>query len=228
FLDKEHLGLSDGEGWKVRRWATERLEGNSTGAAATGSESDDEKGDSEKRPRSVSPLMHYKPTAPETHASREQQPPKHASPTKNTSTPAIPQNPPQAPTSAPVSNPTMPPMFHFRSPHPSQDTDMTSSDISPASDPPQPDIISVPPIPTPPPTVRLEVLPRGPRTPHRHTNSHPSRHNTRSSTANTSKRSLGLGAGSKRRIDPSDYFPDLDGRDGFGGGGGGAKRGRWE
>lgn len=31
FLDKENLGLCDGEGWSVRQWATERLDGNNTG-----------------------------------------------------------------------------------------------------------------------------------------------------------------------------------------------------
>jgi hypothetical protein len=27
FLDKENIGLDDGEGWRIRRWATERLDG---------------------------------------------------------------------------------------------------------------------------------------------------------------------------------------------------------
>lgn len=27
FLDKQNIGLSDGEGWRIRRWATERLDG---------------------------------------------------------------------------------------------------------------------------------------------------------------------------------------------------------
>ena len=26
FLDRENMGLMDGEGWRVRRWATERLD----------------------------------------------------------------------------------------------------------------------------------------------------------------------------------------------------------
>ncbi|GAM82680.1 hypothetical protein ANO11243_006620 [Dothideomycetidae sp. 11243] len=30
FLDRENLGLGDGEGWRVRQWATERLDGNNT------------------------------------------------------------------------------------------------------------------------------------------------------------------------------------------------------
>jgi hypothetical protein len=37
FLDHENLGLGDGEGWKVRRWATERLS-----QSAYGSESEDD------------------------------------------------------------------------------------------------------------------------------------------------------------------------------------------
>ncbi|RKU49389.1 hypothetical protein DL546_004829 [Coniochaeta pulveracea] len=30
FLDKESIGLSDGDGWTIRKWATERLEGRDT------------------------------------------------------------------------------------------------------------------------------------------------------------------------------------------------------
>ena len=40
FLDKENIGLSDGEGWRIRRWATERLEGRD--AISQAMESDDE------------------------------------------------------------------------------------------------------------------------------------------------------------------------------------------
>ena len=43
FLDKENIGLSDGEGWRIRRWATERLEGEGRDAVSQGAmESDDE------------------------------------------------------------------------------------------------------------------------------------------------------------------------------------------
>jgi hypothetical protein len=44
FLDHENLGLGDGEGWKVRRWATERLS-----QSAYGSESEGESGHEEKK-----------------------------------------------------------------------------------------------------------------------------------------------------------------------------------
>ncbi|KAH8902380.1 hypothetical protein BR93DRAFT_920517 [Coniochaeta sp. PMI_546] len=40
FLDKENIGVSDGEGWRIRRWATERLEGRD--AVSQAMESDDE------------------------------------------------------------------------------------------------------------------------------------------------------------------------------------------
>ncbi|KAM4066100.1 hypothetical protein HRG_000252 [Hirsutella rhossiliensis] len=41
FLDRENLGLRDGEGWKVRAWATERLDGREAALQAT-TESEDE------------------------------------------------------------------------------------------------------------------------------------------------------------------------------------------
>lgn len=221
FLDKEKLGLGDGEGWKVRRWATERLDGSATGAGAAGSESDDDgRGETEKRARSSSPVVQGK-TSLETL-----QPPLHPkSPThiRVASAPPI----PQPPTSISTATPT-PEVFSFRSAHPfPQDIDMASTDTS-TTTPSQPEIQNIAPIPTPTSAtaVRLEVLPRGSRTTHRNI-THPSRHNTRTATG-MGRRSLGSGAGSKRRFDFNDYF-DLgnmgDGRDSAGGGGG-AKRGR--
>ncbi|EQL00509.1 hypothetical protein OCS_03779 [Ophiocordyceps sinensis CO18] len=41
FLDRDNLGLRDGEGWKVRAWATERLDGRDA-ALQTTTESEDE------------------------------------------------------------------------------------------------------------------------------------------------------------------------------------------
>ncbi|PKS07499.1 hypothetical protein jhhlp_006693 [Lomentospora prolificans] len=41
FLDKENIGLGDGEGWRIRRWATERLAG-ATEAMVQDRESEDE------------------------------------------------------------------------------------------------------------------------------------------------------------------------------------------
>jgi len=55
FLDKENLGLMDGEGWRVRRWATGRL-----------SEDEEEAGsrDDVVETRSSSPEVHRKPAVP--------------------------------------------------------------------------------------------------------------------------------------------------------------------
>lgn len=53
FLDKENIGLGDGEGWRIRRWATERLAG-STEAMAQDRESEDE---AEKNERCASPEL---------------------------------------------------------------------------------------------------------------------------------------------------------------------------
>lgn len=53
FLDKEHLGLGDGEGWKIRAWANERLDTTETSPQVI--ESDD---DAEKPERMSSPEIH--------------------------------------------------------------------------------------------------------------------------------------------------------------------------
>ncbi|KAI4121433.1 MAG: hypothetical protein LQ338_006371 [Usnochroma carphineum] len=221
FLDKENLGLGDGEGWKVRRWATERLDGSAAGAAA-GSESDDDgRGETEKRARSTSPVIHRKASQETLQPPQLPRSPSHM---RVASAPPI----PQPPTSVPAPTPPPPEIFSFRSAHPyPQDIDMASTDSSGTATS-QTELHSITPIPTPtstPAAVRVEVLPRGSRTPHRNI-THPSRHNTRAATA-MNRRSLGSGAGSKRRFDFNDYF-DLgnlgDSRDSPGGGGG--KRGR--
>jgi hypothetical protein len=56
FLDKESVGIRDGEGWRIRQWATERLDG--AQPKQTGSDSDDEDLD-DKRARSSSPIMEH-------------------------------------------------------------------------------------------------------------------------------------------------------------------------
>lgn len=42
FLDRENIGLGDGEGWRIRSWATERLAAGSTDAMVQDRESEDE------------------------------------------------------------------------------------------------------------------------------------------------------------------------------------------
>ncbi|KAH6633697.1 hypothetical protein C7974DRAFT_309044 [Boeremia exigua] len=53
FLDKENLGVGDGEGWRIRQWATERFDG----SRHTNSDEDDEVDMDDKRARSSSPIM---------------------------------------------------------------------------------------------------------------------------------------------------------------------------
>lgn len=55
FLDKERLGLSDGEGWKIRAWANERLDNGDLPPQLDAMESDD---DSEKQDAISSPEIH--------------------------------------------------------------------------------------------------------------------------------------------------------------------------
>jgi len=206
FLDKENLGLDDGEGWKVRQWATERLDGSPL--AHTGSDSDDDRGETAKRARSTSP-----PRTATQEVEQARQASRSTSPVRTTSAPMPPPAAPQQQNNLFHA----PEVFSFRSAHPyPQDIDMQNSDASntaPQSDPPQGQMAP------PNPAIRFEVVPRGSRTPHR-----ASRHTNRSTG---STRSLGQGAGSKRNFRAGDYF-DLgnlgDGKDSPGGGG---KRGRF-
>ena len=209
FLDKENLGLGDGEGWRVRQWATERLDGSLP--AHTGSDTEDERGEIEKRARSSSPVVQRKESREilqESHHSRSSSPAKVA--------PTL--EPTLEPLPIQVNATTKPEVFSFRSaiPYP-QDIDMQTADTASSattisdSQPQTPATMSTP-------AVRVEVVPRGSRTPHRNVN-HTSRHNTRLAT---STRSLGSGVGSKRRIPYGEFF-DIsslgDGKDGSGGGG---------
>ena len=207
FLDKQNLGLGDGEGWKIRQWATERLDGSPP--PHLGSDSDDDRGETAKRARSSSPVA-QRTSVQEVELARQPSP--STSPVRAASVPVAPP-----PTSQPQINPIhTPEVFSFRSSHPyPHDVDMQVADTTNNTSP-QPESM-------PSPAVRVEVLPRATRTPHRGSN-HQNRHSIRSTA---SARSLGSGAGSKRRIPFGDYF-DLgslgdvkDGRDG------GGKRGRF-
>ncbi|KAF9741787.1 hypothetical protein PMIN06_006225 [Paraphaeosphaeria minitans] len=101
FLDKENIGVGDGEGWRIRQWATERLDG----ALPVSSTSDtDEDISEEQRARSSSPVIEH---VPEQNHSVDAEP-----------TPRCDSAPPAATESA---NPDsdmapLPPMFHFAAP----------------------------------------------------------------------------------------------------------------
>lgn len=213
FLDKESLGLGDGEGWKVRRWATERLEGSP--AATGGSDSDDERGETTKRTRSLSPPLEQKPSPepPEAQTSSLPASPVRIESTLSTVTLSDPE------TSVLAAGPEI---FTFRSSRQyPQDVEMQADSVNVNLSESESQfhgngtsIVSA---------IRREGISRSSRTYHRGTN-HSHRPNTRSTT---SARSLGSGAGSKRRIAFNEYF-DLgslgEGRDCPGGGN---KRGRF-
>lgn len=123
YLDKQKLGVGDGEGWKIRQWATERLEGALPGH---GSSDSDEDAIEEKRARSSSPAMERHSSPPEeSHSS----PPPHAETVRSDSAPAA------APSEDHVPDVEMQPpqgMFHFSSPHayPSRDGSDSTHDQS--------------------------------------------------------------------------------------------------
>lgn len=58
-LDRENLGVGDGEGWRIRQWATERLDGSQPRQSS--SDSDDDYID-DRRARSSSPVMQSHPS----------------------------------------------------------------------------------------------------------------------------------------------------------------------
>ncbi|MCJ1290864.1 hypothetical protein MMC34_002406 [Xylographa carneopallida] len=187
FLDKENLGLGDGEGWRVRQWATERLDG--TPPAHTGSDSDEDRVEVEKRNGSSSPVLQQK-NIPE--SAQRRSPSRSSSPARPEDTSAAP--PPLLSIPPPTIFQAPTDVFTFRSVHQlPQDTDMQSGDTT------QNLTIQTD---TGTPAVRVEFTPRSARTALRHS-SLSSRHNTRSST---SVRTLGPGAGSKRRVTFGDFF----------------------
>lgn len=205
FLDREDLGLGDGEGWKVRRWATERLDG--ALPAPTTSDSDDE-GDDDKRPRSSSPLLQPRPSQVIPHTT---QPAKADLPMRTESAPPMTRESPKR-TILIQETETIPArhdMFNFQSPHASP----ASGDVAMGSAEHAPDTL-----PNPMPSVRGDAHPRQSRNISRHSSQN-ARANTRTST---SLGSLGAGAGSKRRIAFGDFF-DVSGlsndRERHGGGG---------
>jgi len=224
FLDKENLGLGDGEGWQVRQWATERLDKANVNTA--GSDSDDERGEIEKRARSSSPVL---PRKPSSDTLRGPSPPRATSPTRTGSAPPLSSissdDTPEHPTSIieQSGSPAASVPFTFTAapmlPQ-TQDIDMQSSDnvssgtISTSSTH-APSSSSLP-----APSVRLEVRNLGSRGSLRHGGS--SRHGNR-----PIGRDLGVGAGAKRKLQFQDFF-DISGLgNGKDGTNGGSKRSRF-
>ena len=218
FLDKENLGLGDGEGWKVRQWATERSDGIGTFAS-----DEEDRSDGDKRNRSASPMVSRKD---QPNADSARQSPGRTSPQREEQNPVPPQQRQQeqrqqqqqsASTSAPANDAgsiSRPAIFTFAAgpqfpESQEQDVEMQASDnrSSPREHSP----------------VNISVLPsRNPRHAHRHNNNNHARSNQRA----PSSRESSVGLGSKRKLNFPDFF-DLsglgNGRDMFGGG----KRGRF-
>lgn len=198
FLDRKNLGLGDGEGWQVRQWATERLDG----VPATSESDDDDKParssspvanrkeqhdndlprqNSESTPARVEPTPEKQPLASREHIEMSQS--------------VAPDAFPKTPIFTFTAGPTFPPI--------PQDMDMQTSDSLPMNSTSQDDTAGV----------GISVVPRNPRSSGRLSSS------SRRTSAN------GTTLGSKRKIQLPDFFDlsGLNGREFFGGG----KRGRF-
>jgi len=225
FLDRENLGLGDGEGWKVRQWATERLDGTTNTAAG---ESDDERGDLDKRARSSSPIIVRKEHQQEPNPQR--QPPRTtSSPRGETGTEhQQPQGQPQQQNGSSALLPSQnqsssepglfprPTVFTFTAapqfPPPLQDVEMQPADVPvaistlPSSGGPSISATST----LNPTSVSVSVVPRSSRAPRQNTSRHSPRSSTRDPTSVL---------GSKRKLQFPDFFDlsGLSGRELFGG-----------
>ena len=232
FLDGENMGLMDGEGWRVRQWATERLDGDGTtvkpGNTGTNTMTDDEddngvaKDDNkEEGTRSSSPDAQKKSTqlpSSYTESADDENP----LPRRVVSEPPQPQPQPQQQTInlAPPQG-----IFTFQSTRawPSNHDREGNMDLDAATTPP-PQNLNGSSAPSSTETVR--ILSRSARS-NRHTN-----HNRRTDNrASTISLNLGPAAGGKRKIPYPDFFDisefndGMDRKDGNGTGRGG-KRGR--
>ncbi|KAJ5779618.1 hypothetical protein N7457_007338 [Penicillium paradoxum] len=199
FLDRENLGLGDGEGWRVREWATEKCDG-------TGAQSSDEDAELDKRDRSATPATARK-ERPTLETTARQAPTSAPAPLPTPKPESV--TPPAQPLEAPsFATPTV---FTFSAgptyPQCQElDMDVQSSDNSSAT---MQDGAPV----------SVSVMPRNARPHHRHTN-HP-RQNAR-----PSPRESPASLGSKRKFTFPDFF-DLSGLNNGRDMGGGGKRGRF-
>jgi hypothetical protein len=211
FLDKENIGLSDGEGWQIRRWATERLDGRD--AASQHIESDDEADKAEAGPSSV--LERTQAPVTQTNSVRQTDPEPEAEPVTVSVTTA-------EPTPRPLSNQLTPPTgtFAFRSslPYP-QDVDMEVSEPAASDISGQTLDATIVPHGSHNPSASITIT-RPSRTASRHARQD-SRHNNRATNAPS------RAVGQKKKMNFSEFF-DIGnlghGKDCFSGGG---KRARY-
>jgi hypothetical protein len=211
FLDKEDIGLSDGEGWRIRRWATERLDGRDS--ISQNMESDDE---TEKPDQGSSPVLHRTQSGT-LLSTRATSPPRAES-----APPIIPAaiTEPVAPAPTTLEPPAVQPpttIFSFRSSQQyPQDAEMALPDADLPDSRGHVGDASLVSHTMHAPSASITIT-RPSRL--------ASRHNNQSSNRHSAK--LGRGAGQKRKINYQDFFDISNlghGKDGFGGGG---KRGKF-
>jgi hypothetical protein len=197
FLDRENLGLGDGEGWKVRQWATERAEG----TPATFDSDDDDKQTRSSPPAVLRKEQRDKPQQDSSSSPQAESPTEPHASTNHEQSTALP--------TGDSSTLTRPSIFTFSAgpqfPSMSLDMDTQTPDHTPVSSASSVDT----------PGVGISVLPRNPWSANRHNNS----------TRRSSARDSGTSFGNKRKHHVPDFFDvsGLNGRDLFGGG----KRGRF-
>lgn len=197
FLDHENLGLQDGEGWRVRQWATERYDGSAHQQQA---DSDDERIEAESRQRSASLSRAESPE----QARTQSEPPKLESAIRN-----APSDDTQSSAARNLAFPT--PLFRFTGQSSLPSEDMQTDDASSTVDENQNSSTSGG------GPLRLEVLNnRTIRTPHRH--------NNQRNGPKSNGREFTFTAGTKRKLQFPDFFDisNIGPRDGPGS----SKRGR--
>ncbi|KAI9758912.1 MAG: hypothetical protein M4579_002723 [Chaenotheca gracillima] len=223
FLDRGELGFGDGEGWKVRQWATERLEGGETGGTTHGpGESEDEKVDNAPRARSSSPAVPKK----DSQANQRSATPSSARPTSPARTTSAPPSGPSQQESEPQTSNQRSGPFTFRSnvEYPQQqDADMDASmHEGPGSASHGSENQTSTQTPTSStPSVRLEVVPRSSR----NKRGNLGRLASRSSNQITSN--LASKSGMKRRLPFEEFFDIRDLGNGKDNHPGAPKRGRY-
>jgi hypothetical protein len=197
FLDSKNIGLGDGEGWQIRQWATERLDGSHS--IPPPSESDDER---EEDKRTASP-------SPETHLKRQPETQVNADLPEAAIEPVRAESAPPQPTLSSQQHAivqTRPETFTFRSSiqYP-QEVEMQSADTTPETS--------------------TTIFNRNPTSTTRTDQPSMSRPALRAihSARQSARRSLGAGAGSKRKVRFQDFFDISTIGDGKESGGGGKR-----
>lgn len=208
FLDKENMGLMDGEGWRVRQWATARLDGSgfSAGTVATNTTEEDDEDRSVKEEekddtRSSSPELQRRPVLPTATSEL----------TVEDDTPLqrrVVSEPPQAqlPVEPTPQQPLPQTTFSFQSnhayPHGNHDRDMELDGNSTTS------VQAYAPTSVPSPADNaVRIIPRSTRSNRRFNHNRRAGSDNRTPTLNFN---LGSASGTKRKIPFPDFF-DISG-----------------